>query len=960
MNWWIDSLEIWVIKLPDWKIVPWIWLSKKLFKKNITENTEIHSNTWVNTAWFFINLWAKYTNTEELKNIFEEKKEWWSLKNFAIWTNINYINIWWPLNITTVWLNVSEMNEESFAWVEKMVEKMWPMMDKILNECKRWTPVSQISSHDENILWLDNWEELTEKQANIFKEKYSEIFETYQILTKWLDDNQKKQIISKLKRSAISQYSNKIHKNSEWFNFTWVWAWIALISWFLPVPYVMANWEYNYSNVKETKDCFADKVSESIKISQGNKENLKPVWNELWMDLTSYKWNNVLKIWKNSQWVNILADKDSKIQVERNENWEIFISSWAKKWLKIKILKTINNEKKSYTIIFWDHEQANIKNISDTITSSLTLKKISIPWKTIKMSDEISEWNNNENLKKSVIAFSNKMNKWDEKNIYNITEEFRKNLKISKTDEKFSQNINSSYEKFLNSLDKNWSLKKFSNLKKSLPKNPYLSEKTIILESLLSNVMKDRNLKWKSLWDWETAPDLEQLKTWVSKKILNLKNTDWLEKWQKIYNWISTKTPQWHKDMKFLYLKMPIQIYDTIKQRKPARSDVFSDELNKSIWINKNSINTANEKFYSLNNDVKKPNFKISRYTKWDMIAFPAPWKFWMVPRTWVIEYANMEWKNDFIPVNPDWNKKNKNWSLKAKTEITMPKEMVNKLPQETLDKLLKKWIESWKIDKNNQNINYIKQILSWAIKKPQIEFKHEKVFFKWWKCFNSSIWVKFEWLEATSAKEIWWSIWDISGYINWKAYWVVNKSIILTWAYTEKAKDDKEKDEPIKEKKPEEIKKDETTEPDIAKENETTFIEESKIVNENPNKWETIWESINNWVTQEPEITTKTTITQEIIDDAVWNTIIEKPVTINPNINTWVEVWDVIELWTDNPLSNIKSTETVIVNEQSVTNISETEATTSPNTLNWETQIEIDSSATKTSDWDYSSKSDF
>ncbi|MCD5382525.1 hypothetical protein LR002_00165, partial [Candidatus Gracilibacteria bacterium] len=146
MNGWLDSLEVGVIQLPDGKIVPGIGVSKQLLQKNITENTEIHSNTGINTVGFFINLGTSFTNTEQLSKILQSEKNGNFFENMKVSGNINYINIWGPLSATSVGINLSEMDEENFAGAEKMVEQMGPIMDIILEEIEKGTSAEKLDT----------------------------------------------------------------------------------------------------------------------------------------------------------------------------------------------------------------------------------------------------------------------------------------------------------------------------------------------------------------------------------------------------------------------------------------------------------------------------------------------------------------------------------------------------------------------------------------------------------------------------------------------------------------------------------------------------------------------------------------------------------------------------------------------------------------------------------------------
>jgi hypothetical protein len=425
-KWWIDNLDVWIVKVWDNNYVPWIWISKWLFDIDIDKDwdTKLSSIAWVNTAWIFINAWIKHIHTEDLKSAFQEQKSWDFFDNFVVWWNINYINVFWFWEIIAVWAHISEADHESFQWAEKMVKQMWPVMDKILEECKNWTPSYEIWNTISKIMWEFEWiEKTTEQDKDEIEKKYQEIKEVFESLTKWLDENWKNEIAIKLKRSALQQYSNRLHKNNEWFNFTWIWAWIALIAWFIPTPYIIATWEYNYQKTYETVDTFADEASRSIENWDSWKTIKNTFWakevNKIflktkdidWKEEVSYnkKWYNVIELSKNLDMLNIKADTESWIQIHdrREDEWKIYISS-SEKSLKMHLLKLSDNDTISYDLIFWDPKNAKIENIKTQITNSIETEKVlSTPVK-IEISKAISEFPETKN---SILTFSQVMNK---------------------------------------------------------------------------------------------------------------------------------------------------------------------------------------------------------------------------------------------------------------------------------------------------------------------------------------------------------------------------------------------------------------------------------------------------------------------------------------------------------------------------------------------------------------------
>jgi len=873
-EWWLNNLNFWIANTPLW-IIPVIWVSKNLFNIKLTDdwNTKLSSITWANIykPAFFINIWIKNDKTEKIKELFQNNKEWWYFENFRTSWNVNYVNIFWVTWwIITLSLNISELDEKSFAWVEKMVQQMYPIMDNILNQIEQWTETKKLDV--KKIFWN---QDLTDKEISTTREKYQEIKNVYKLMTKWLDENEKLEIAQKLKRSAIQQYANNMHKKSEWLNFIWWWAWIAFIENYMPLPFLIITWEYNYSKIENTKDFFAEQASEKI-ISISN-------WNELWLETQKFWEWYILKIWKNhkwekiSEWVNFSAEKNLWIEIEKNTDWEFLISSTSENLKNLKdLFKNIktkyfyDHDWKSVKIIFWKwYQNKNWEIIywwwyDKKITRWLENKQDKIISDQIKMSEAVTEF---EWIRNLVENMSYKMDKRYEKRIYKITENFRENPYNT-------ANINSSWRKFLNSLEKNWSLKHFSNFKWEIEKITNQKQRQIILESIIHNVRSDQNLKWKS--------DNKIHSTYAGKEI-------------------------------------PIKKYDTMIQgwRSESRSKVFTEQLSQDLWINENILNNYNNKYYKKLSEWQS-SFNVNYLTKWDIITFIWTGKNKEIfPATSVTRYADINW---------NWNFEQWIDYLEIENQKITP-EMVNLIPENVLNKYLNKiW---WHLETNQRNLNFIKKLISWEKKIKWVEVKYELVFFKWWDCFNTSIWIK--WLEVNINEIISWkwiNEWKIIVEKNAETYEQLNRSVWLSWIVTGEL-EKKKTEKTIEKQKPNNTNKkhkNETTSP--SNEDNINYNSESEKINNNQNKWNTIWNSIDNWIEQKPEITSKITVTQDNIDNTVWETVVTQPNQIeNPNIDTWLQAWDNILQWTDNPISNINN----------------------PNTQ-----------ATSTSTWDYNSNSDF
>ena len=702
---------------------------------------------------------------------------------------------WWTAWIQAIWIWINKIDENTQKWISLMKRNMTWVLHEFTEAIKNW------KNFDENFSKLKEKElNLKEWELEWFRKIFDEMKNFYNSV--WEDENIKNKFLNSVKDWYLTHYENKLIENAKWLNFSQAWFWVAFLSWFLPLPFVTASAEYIRQNViwEKWRWTLAEMLTTRT-------EKYKEFWIK-----KSPSWKNAYKIeWI---WKDCISSSNPDLQVEF-ENWNAYISwidfSKPENQITITNYKKHNGEVNILVIWEWNStawrlELSNHKWITEDV-KWWTETEVHQTIENLNLVPELAEfkWETRDLIEK--ISFV--MNKWALK-IKWVQALINSIATAKKSNNK--NDFNSAWRKlnwviFWNewkmwsyltreSRKKWWKINSFKALKNEFNdvKNEEWTDKqknqrkSLILNSILSNVMKDERLDWKTLANNEKS-------SWrIDKKYKNLKT---LDDWQEAYN----------KNPNNVYKNIPLKYYDQIKQygkkwlREKSRTESFAKTLEKTTWVSKTEIDSKNQEYYKKFKEwTSKKDVNVNYYNPADkdsnLIAFPAPSENdlnWVIPRTWIIEYADVSWNWEFDDFTEIWKEE---W-----------RKLVKQLPDETLLNLLNqisKWF--WWDEKNTMNNAtkewLIKIIQNWKNESWTIKIDYTPILFKWWKCFNTSLWIKdlnVSILNTTTKTT--WTNWKISVWhakIN-ETYVAENLATIIWVAITWK-KEEKEVKESKKE----------------------------------------------------------------------------------------------------------------------------------------------------------------
>lgn len=240
----IDSLAFGVVNGTLWFVID----------KSLYSDDTFNLNVWASNFIPYIAWSAKVfeSTMEDFKDIFPKKVG--NDVKVTIWGTVFLTWSWWA------WIDVSKVDEDTKAGIEKMKGKMGDSLDIIFDLVKDWKDFSET--------WINDTKE--NRQA------YDRL--------KWLHKSFGEAWINFLKQGALNNYERELYKNAEWLNFAWVSVWvISAFGYLMPVIWVHAEyhstkWEQSqqaWENLYkvETKTV-VDKYSKSVEWIETNNTSL--------------------------------------------------------------------------------------------------------------------------------------------------------------------------------------------------------------------------------------------------------------------------------------------------------------------------------------------------------------------------------------------------------------------------------------------------------------------------------------------------------------------------------------------------------------------------------------------------------------------------------------------------------------------------------------------------------------
>lgn len=301
-NWIIDGFNVWINS--EWDV--WVWINKTLLETSIA-GYWLSVSAWLSPSWVWLNaFWSKQLSNEISDSTANITIGWW------VWLSFNWSTY------TILSAMATNPSVDNVEWINRILTRESKIFDRVMEKLSKWdesfTDEEIKSFYDKSVLLRDlNSEEIKAARANI-----DDLITKYNTLVKPINnENNKEQLIQKLKKSVLENMVNSLYKWAEWLQVTWIgWFLIPWVVW-----WVFPILEYNWS----TYDV-----------------DTNPIWNEVAAEVTRMPlvdfvkkyWEENISINKNS-----IIIRESSVNLTLPEKWVIkrdlgnwFISLEAEKW----------------------------------------------------------------------------------------------------------------------------------------------------------------------------------------------------------------------------------------------------------------------------------------------------------------------------------------------------------------------------------------------------------------------------------------------------------------------------------------------------------------------------------------------------------------------------------------------------------------------------------------------------
>ncbi len=221
MNLFFESLQVWVVNG-----IPWITISKDILEKNGFNIKGSLTNIFIPSL---SGSYTTQTQIDEFKKLNPNQIDWkTSLSLYAVANHL------WKV----VWVSFNKVDEDTFAWIEKMTVKMSELLKQVSNDIEAW------KSFDESSFWEISENKLEDAQI------YNEMKTAYETYAKGTEFSEA--FLTDMMQWYLAFYENTLYSNAEWTKLTSIGWWIALLAWFLPIPYLTLWGEHINTNWNET------------------------------------------------------------------------------------------------------------------------------------------------------------------------------------------------------------------------------------------------------------------------------------------------------------------------------------------------------------------------------------------------------------------------------------------------------------------------------------------------------------------------------------------------------------------------------------------------------------------------------------------------------------------------------------------------------------------------------------
>lgn len=461
----VDSVWFWMI---DW--TPGIMIKKEVYAKNW-----VSANVWLaNVIIPMASLSYTLERKPELKWLFNKSVEW-KIQPTIYWT---ISTLWW-----SIWVNFENLDEDTKAWVDAMVNSMKTNLQVIKWDLLAWKDFKDSAFAKLSVDKLND-EAIYNDMLNSFKPL--------------MNSSAKESALNSMMVWYLEYYKTELYKNAEWLKLTSVWGWVALVAGFLPLPYLTLGWEYNTLEYSQVKDRYKEQATNTTR-------EINPL--NVGLSYEQVDWKNVYSIQTPTQGTIDFSSPNGQLNVLR-QNWKIYFS-WDIKDIKI-VDETVQDTNIRHVLINWgvQDEKWNFKASKEIPTLVNTKENI---LRTSKLETSNLSDLNSEAIEKTFLARQDLFN-IIEKDAVNSNDTPRmqelqkmifdqanwKDISLNQIWEQFNLVIND--PKFINYAKTKNASDSLMNLKIFLSNPLTNAEKTLILQSVPACLMKKWDLRVDDKW----------------------------------------------------------------------------------------------------------------------------------------------------------------------------------------------------------------------------------------------------------------------------------------------------------------------------------------------------------------------------------------------------------------------------------------------------------------------------
>lgn len=398
------------------------------------------------------------------------------------------------LNWLAAWVHFSKVDHSTKAWIDHMVNET----------SKALTLIKDDLLAGKNFQESQYYEKSQNKELDMIV--YNEL---KAVSDKFAWTPEHKQVVEVILRWYKEFYENNLYQNAKWINFSWAWVGIALIKWYLPLPYLTLSFDklsidfntvnYRLEWQREVTSKLLDLSKVGLKYEDLDGKNVYSIVDNWNIEFSSDTWN--VEVLRKDQKVYFSGENIKSVKFEEYFGQEssklVVVINWWKTWEKWEYSKSnevdiVTSQKENiFNSLVLDSAKIRELNM-ETINSTLEIRSNLF---NIISKDAISSPNTPWMTKLQEMIYNMTINSW---------------VTLNQAWTQFESVVNN--PKFIEyAKQKNW-LESLTLLKIQLNSNLNDAQKLMILQSIPACLMKLKALKindwtvnvWKSINDFET------------------------------------------------------------------------------------------------------------------------------------------------------------------------------------------------------------------------------------------------------------------------------------------------------------------------------------------------------------------------------------------------------------------------------------------------------------------------